>query len=53
MILFLEGHVEKAGFYIIKNEFFEIMSDPYLKWNKGENSHIIIALKKKIKKYTG
>ena len=37
MILFLEEHVEKAGFYIIKNEFFEIMSDPYLKWNKGEN----------------
>ena len=29
--------VKKTGFYIIKEKFFEDMSDPYLKGNKEEN----------------
>lgn len=28
--------MKKTGFYIIKNTFFEIMNDPYLKGNKEE-----------------
>ena len=29
--------MKKTGFYIIKDKFFEDMSDPYLKGNKAEN----------------
>ncbi|MCR5323400.1 MAG: hypothetical protein K6E85_09045 [Lachnospiraceae bacterium] len=29
--------MEKSGFYIIKDEFFSEMNDPYLKGNKSEN----------------
>lgn len=29
--------MKKAGFYIIKHSFFEIMNDPYLKGNKKAN----------------
>ena len=29
--------MQKAGFYIIKDKFFEDMHDPYLKGNKSEN----------------
>lgn len=29
--------MKKTGFYIIKNEFFTDMNDPYLKGNKDEN----------------
>ena len=29
--------MKKAGFYIIKDEFFEYVSDPYLKMNKTGN----------------
>lgn len=29
--------MKKTGFYIIKDKFFEDMSDPYLKGNKGAN----------------
>lgn len=29
--------MKKTGFYIIKEQFFENMSDPYLKGNKEEN----------------
>ena len=29
--------MKKTGFYIIKEMFFEDMSDPFLKGNKGEN----------------
>ena len=29
--------MKKAGFYIIKDEFFEYVSDPYLKMNKSGN----------------
>ena len=29
--------MKKAGFYIIKDEFFEYISDPYLKMNKTGN----------------
>ena len=29
--------MKKSGFYIIKDEFFEEMNDPYLKGNKGGN----------------
>ena len=29
--------MRKAGFYIIKNKFFEDMNEPYLKGNKNEN----------------
>ena len=29
--------MKKTGFYIIRDEFFKDMSDPYLKRNKGEN----------------
>lgn len=29
--------MKKSGFYIIKDKFFEDMSDPYLKGNKSEN----------------
>ena len=28
--------MKKTGFYIIKDQFFEDMSDPYLKGNKSE-----------------
>ncbi len=31
------GTSEKTGFYIIKDKFFEDMSDPYLKGNKAGN----------------
>lgn len=29
--------MKKTGFYIIKDKFFEDMSDPYLKGNRAEN----------------
>ena len=29
--------MKKTGFYIIKDQFFEDMADPYLKGNKAEN----------------
>jgi len=29
--------VKKTGFYIIRDKFFEDMSDPYLKGNKAGN----------------
>lgn len=29
--------MKKTGFYIIKDKFFEDMSDPYLKGNKAGN----------------
>ena len=29
--------MEKTGFYIIKEQFFEDMADPYLKGNKQGN----------------
>ena len=29
--------MKRTGFYIIKEKFFEDMSDPFLKGNKGEN----------------
>ena len=29
--------MEKSGFYIIKDRFFQDMSDPYLKGNKDAN----------------
>ena len=29
--------MRKNGFYIVKDKFFEDMSDPYLKGNKEEN----------------
>jgi len=29
--------MKKAGFYIIRDQFFTDMADPYLKGNKGEN----------------
>ena len=29
--------MEKSGFYIIKDKFFEDMPDPYLKGNESEN----------------
>lgn len=29
--------MKKTGFYIIKDKFFEDMSDPYLKGNKDGN----------------
>lgn len=29
--------MKQSGFYIIKEQFFEDMQDPYLKGNKGEN----------------
>ena len=32
-----DRRVKKTGFYIIKDKFFEDMSDPYLKGNKAEN----------------
>ena len=40
------------GFYLIKDEFFEIMNDPYLMNNKEGNSPfyycVIIWLKEKV-----
>jgi len=32
-----DKRMRKTGFYIIKDKFFEDMSDPYLKGNKSEN----------------
>ncbi len=29
--------MKKAGFYMIKDSFFEVMSDPFLKGNKQGN----------------
>ena len=29
--------MKKTGFYIIKDQFFEDMNDPYLKGNKSGN----------------
>ena len=29
--------MKKSGFYIIKEQFFEDMNEPYLKGNKKEN----------------
>ena len=29
--------MKRTGFYIVKEQFFEDMSDPFLKGNKGEN----------------
>ena len=33
----IEIGMKKTGFYIIKDQFFEEMSDPYLKGNKAGN----------------
>ena len=35
--LFLEDDMKRAGFYLIKDRFFEEMQEPYLKGNKKEN----------------
>ena len=35
--LFLEDDIKRAGFYLIKDRFFEEMQEPYLKGNKKEN----------------
>ena len=56
--------MKKTGFYIIKDQFFEDMSDPYLKGNKSErrphyycfkdtkeNIYWMIPLSSKIEKY--
>ena len=56
--------MKKTGFYIIKDQFFEDMSDPYLKGNKSErrphyycfkdtkeNIYWMIPLSSKIDKY--
>ena len=32
-----EEQMKKSGFYIMKDEFFEDMKDPYLKRNKTGN----------------
>ena len=29
--------MQEKGFYLVKDEFFEIVNDPYLKFNKGGN----------------
>ena len=45
--------MKKAGFYMIKDSFFEVMSDPSLKEiNKGID-HIIIALKMMNQEFIG
>ena len=31
--------MKKTGFYIIKDKFFEDMSDPYLKGNKADTEN--------------
>ena len=33
--------MKKSGFYIIKNDFFTDMNDPYLKRNKSDILHIV------------
>ena len=38
----------KYGFYIIKDEFFELMDDKYLKSNKNENRPHYFCLEYKI-----
>lgn len=45
--------MKKTGFYIIKDKFFEDMSDSYLKGNKGETDRIITALRIQVLGYTG
>ncbi len=40
-----EFNMIKSGFYIIKNSFFEKMSDPYLKGNKKQNRPHYYCLK--------
>lgn len=45
--------MKKTGFYIIKDKFFDDMSDPYLKGNKEGEDRITIALKIRILGYTG
>ena len=37
VFLYQGNQMKKTGFYIIKNEFFTDMNDPYLKGNKDEN----------------
>ncbi len=48
-----DRQMKKTGFYIIKDKFFEDMSDPYLKEIRQKTDHIIIALKIRIWVYTG
>lgn len=48
-----DGKMKKTGFYIIKDKFFEDMTDPYLKGNKEETDLIIIALKIQIQEFIG
>lgn len=45
--------MKKTGFYIIKDNFFTDMPDPYLKGNKEEKDLIIIALRILIREYFG
>ena len=45
--------MKKTGFYIIKDQFFEDMNDPYLKGNKSGIDHIIIVLKIQQLEYIG
>lgn len=44
--------MKKTGFYIIKDNFFTDMPDPYLKGNK-EETDLIIASRILIREYFG
>ncbi len=59
-----ENTMKKTGFYIIKDQFFVDMADPYLKGNKGQNRphyycfkdakdgiYWVIPLSSKVEKY--
>lgn len=37
--------MKEHGFYIIKDEYFELVKDPYLKFNKGENRPVYYCFK--------
>lgn len=45
--------MKKSGFYIIKEQFFEDMNEPYLKEIKKKTDHTIIALRMRIQEFTG
>ena len=48
-----DKRMKKTGFYVIKDQFFEDMADPYLKGNKAGIDRIIIVLKMQIQEFTG
>jgi|GEM_PF-7127493 len=48
-----DKQMKKAGFYIIKDKFFEDMADPYLKEIRLGIDHITIVLKIEIQGYIG